>query len=139
MSIMLMGQLLLGFLAGASILVNIQLMRLGRHHRRHIELLAPLMRSLLLWLPHLALLIVAGAIALGESSLLGYRGSQDVNGLSGFVVGACLSIVADLCASLTLITLREAFKVTDTAGELERALANLASEASSKETEQDED
>src|SRR5215467_1924754 len=69
MDIIILGQCLLGFLAVVAILVNLQLARLGRRQRRRKTPLPPLVASLLLWLPVLASVIVAGGGALGESSL----------------------------------------------------------------------
>ncbi len=110
MDIIVLGQFLLGFLAAVAILVNIQLVRLGHRYRDRNAPLLPLVDRLLFWLPIAAVILAAGGVALGESSLLSYHEGQDVNGLSWFVVGAGLSIFADLCAALTWITLREAFK-----------------------------
>jgi hypothetical protein len=132
-----MGHLLLGFLAAVSMLVNIQLARLGRRQRRRNQLLAPFVASLLLWLPLVTVLIVAGGVALGEISLLGYRDSQDVNGLSWFVVGACLSIFANLCAAMTWIALREALKGPSAPDHLEQ-MASLAAQDFSNRIEEDE-
>jgi hypothetical protein len=137
-NIFVMGHLLLGFLAAVAIVVNFQLARLGRSHRHHRERLAPFVVALLLWLPLAAAVMVAGGVALGESSLLSYHDSQDVNGLDWFVVGACLSIFADVCAAMTLITLREALKMTEATDELEAALAQLASLDTSNIIEPDE-
>lgn len=114
MDIILLGHCLLGFLAVVAIIVNIQLVRLGRRFRGRQVPLTPFLASLLLWLPVMALVVVAGGVALGESSLLTYRAGQNAAGLSWFVVGTSLAIFADLCAAMTWITLREALKGTDT-------------------------
>src|SRR5690242_9673216 len=123
MDIILLGQLLLGVLAAVALLVNIQLARLGRRYRNYQAMQTPLMAALLRWLPLAAVVIVAGGVALGEISLLTYHHGQDVNGLSWFVVGACLSIFADMCAAMAWITLREALKMTEASDDLEAALA----------------
>jgi hypothetical protein len=138
MDIILLGQLLLGFLAAVAILVNIQLARLGRRYRSHQAMQTPLVAALLRWLPLAAVVVVAGGVTLAEISLSGYRQGQDVNGLSWFVVGTCLSIFADMCAAMTWITLREALKMTAASDDLETALAALASEDISPPTRQDE-
>ncbi len=138
MDIILLGHLLLGLLAAVAILVNIQLVRLGRRHRGHQAMQAPLVAALLRWLPVAAIVIVAGGVALGEISLPGYHAGQDVNGLSWFVVGACLSIFADMCAAMAWIALREALKVTEASDDLEAALAALVSQDISSPTRQDE-
>ncbi len=127
MDILLLGQCLLGALAAVAVLVNLQLVRLGRRHRGRRAMQAPLVAALLRWLPLAAIVIVAGGVALGEISLLGYHAGQDVNGLSWFVVGACLSIFADMCAAMTWITLREALKMTEASDDLEAALTALIS------------
>jgi|SRR5579859_3026220 len=139
MNILLMGQLLLGFLVAVSILVNISLVGLGQRQRRSGALLPPFIVLLLRWLPWMAALMVVGGVALGESSLLGYQQSPDVNGLGWFVLGASLSIFADVCAAMTLITLREALKVTDATIDLATALTSLAAQALLERQEQDEE
>jgi hypothetical protein len=116
MNVLVMGQLLLGFLAAIALLVGAFFVRLRRRYRRLVARLTP-MSPLLLWLPLAAAVMVAGALALAELSLLGYNTSQDVEGLSWFVVGACLMIFANLCVALAAIALREALKVADMAGE----------------------
>jgi hypothetical protein len=114
MDIIILGQFLLGFLTLVALAVNMQLVRLGRRFRaRHVPL-TPFLALLLLWLPVVALVVVAGGAALGETSLLTYRAGQDASGLDWFVVGASLAIFANLCAAMTWITLREALKGTDT-------------------------
>ncbi len=114
MDIILLGQGLLGFLAVVALAVNIQLVRLGRRYQgRHLPL-TPFLASLLRGLPVVALVVVVGGVALGESSLLTYRAGQSAAGLTWFVVGASLAIFADLCAAMTWITLREALKGPDT-------------------------
>lgn len=118
MNILVLGHLLLGFLAAISILVNLALVRLGRRCRHRKELLTPFVVSILRWLPVAAVVMMAGGVALGESSLLSYHESQDVGGLSWFVVGASLAIFANLCAAMTWITLREALKLLDASDDL---------------------
>jgi len=112
MNVLVMGQLLLGFLAVIAILSNALFVRLRQRYQRRMKILTPL-SPLLLWLPLVAAVMVAGALALAESSLLSYSASQDVNGLLWFVVGACLMIFADLCVALAAIALREALRVAD--------------------------
>jgi hypothetical protein len=112
MSVLVMGQLLLGFLTAIALLVGVLFVRLRQRYRRRVVLLKP-MSPLLLWLPLAAAVMVTGALALAERSLLSYNASQDVNGLSWFVVGACLLIFADLCVALAAIALREAVRVAD--------------------------
>ncbi|HEY7347442.1 MAG TPA: hypothetical protein VH599_03920 [Ktedonobacterales bacterium] len=138
MNILVMGHLLLGFLTAVAILVNLQLVRLGRRYRSQHEMLPPAVASLLIWLPLAAAVMVAGGVALGESSLLSYHDAQDVGELSWFVVGACLSIFADLCAAMTWITVREALKVTDATDDLETALVSLGSQDMPSVIERDE-
>lgn len=138
MNIFVMGHVLLGFLAVVALLVNVQLVRLGRRHRHHTQRLTPFVVSLLVWLPYAAVVIVVGGVALGETSLLNYQHGQDVGGLSWFVVGACLSIFADLCAAMTLITLSEALKVINAADDLETALAAFTPQEPPRVIEQDE-
>jgi hypothetical protein len=138
MDILVLGQVLLGFLAAVAILVNIQLVRLGREYRRRNKSLAPILAAMLLWLPLLAGVIAAGGIALGESSLLSYRAGQDVNGLGWFVLGACLSIFADTIAATIWITMRDVLKMVDATDKLAEAFAILASQDSSDMIGQDE-
>jgi hypothetical protein len=138
MNIFVMGHVLLGFLAVVALLVNVQLVRLGRCHRHHTQRLTPFVAALLVWLPYAAGVMVVGGVALGETSLLGYQQGQDVNGLSWFVVGACLSIFANLCAAMTLITLSEALKVIDATDDLDTALAMLTQQEPPRVIEQDE-
>ncbi len=110
MDIMILGHCLLGFLAVVAIVVNIQLVRLARRYRERQLPMTPMLTLLLARLPLLALVVVAGGDALGESSLLTYRAGLDASGLDWFVVGASLAIFADLCSSMTWITLREALR-----------------------------
>ncbi|HEY7358134.1 MAG TPA: hypothetical protein VH590_16755 [Ktedonobacterales bacterium] len=138
MDMILLGQLLLGALAAVAVLVIIQLVRLGRRHRGQPGMQTPLVAALLRWLPLAVMVIVAGGVALGEISLLGYHAGQDVNGLSWFVVGACFSIFADMCAAMTWITLREALKMTEASDDLAAALSALAAQDISSPTQQDE-
>jgi hypothetical protein len=112
MNVQVMGQTLLGVLLLVALLVNIALLRLGRRSLSHFTQLAAPMRSLLLWLPWLALLLAGGGLALAESSLLTYHDAQDLSSLNWLVIGACLIILADVCAALVWITLREAIKAT---------------------------
>ncbi len=139
MDILLMGELLLGFLVAVALVVNVLLVRLGRRQRRSIVSLPSFIALLLRWLPWIAVFLVVGGVALGESGLLGYQQSPDVSGLGWFVVGASLSIFADVCAALMLITLREALKVTTATIDLETALASLAAQALREEEVQDEE
>jgi hypothetical protein len=113
MDIIILGQILLGFLAVVAIIVTILLLRLGRRYRGLQISLTPLANFFLRWLPFVALVVVASGVTLGETSLLSYHEAQDVSELNWFVVGACLAIFADLCAAMTWITLREAVKGTD--------------------------
>jgi hypothetical protein len=138
MDIILLGQILLGSLAVVALLVNIRLARLGRRYRSHQAMRAPLVAALLRWLPLAAVVMVAGGVALGEITLLSYHQGQDVGGLSWFVVGACLSIFADMCAAMTWIALREALKMAEASDDLEAALAALASQDISVPARQDE-
>ncbi len=110
MSVQVMGQSLLGLLLLAALLVNLALIRLGRRSWGCLVQVAAPMQLLLRWLPWVALLLAVGGLALAESSLLTYHTAQDPGSLSWLVIGACLMIVADLCAALVLITLREALK-----------------------------
>lgn len=112
MSVQMMGQTLLGLLLLVAFLVNLALIRLGRRSLSRLAQVAAPMLLLLRWLPWLALLLAVGGLALAESSLLTYHDAQDPGSLSWLVIGACLMIVADLCAALVWITLREAFKAT---------------------------
>lgn len=118
MNVQIVGQALLGGLLVVALLLNVQLGRLGRRHRRPIETLASPLRALLLWLPWGVLLLVAGGMILAEISLLRYHDAQNLDGLSWFVVGACLMILADLFVALVYLPLREAFKVADMTGRL---------------------
>ncbi len=131
-----MGHVLLGCLAAVSLLVNVLLMRLRRGLRP--EAVTRFAAAFLRWLPLAAVAMVAGGVALGEMSLLNYYDGQAVNGLDGFLVGAGLSIFADLCAAMTWIMLREAVKVTGAADDLEKALAVLAAQDFPGVGEQDE-
>lgn len=111
MSVQVMGQALLGVLLLVAFLVNGALVRLGRRSASRFAQLAVPMQLLLRWLPWVALLLAVGGLALAESSLLTYRDAPDPGSLSWLVIGACLMILADMCAALVWITLREAVKV----------------------------
>ena len=114
MSALIMGQLLLGFLAVASILVNLLFVRLKRHYQCQMEIPTAL-PALLFWLPLGMAVVVIVALALAESGLLSYGASQDLNGVSRFVIGTCLLIFADLCVALAGIALKEVVKMANTA------------------------
>jgi hypothetical protein len=111
MNVQVMGQTLLGVLLLVALLVNVALVRLGRRSLSRFAQLAAHMCLLLRWLPWLSLLVAVGGLVLAESSLLTYHAAQDPGSLSWLVIGACLMILADMCAALVWITLREAVKV----------------------------
>jgi hypothetical protein len=126
MSSLLLGHLLLGVLGVIGLVVTILLLR----QVRHLSAGTPAFRTVLHWLPIIALIVMAGGVALAESSLLSIQGGQGVDGLGGFVIGTCLVIFADLCVALACISLREVLKTTRAADDLRALLSPLSSQES---------
>ena len=138
MHIIILGQVLLGFLAVIAMLINLQLVRLGLRYRKRQKPLAPIGVALLFWLPLLSVALAAGGIALAESSLLSYHTGQDVGGIGWFVLGVGLSIFADTFAALIWIPMREIFNTRVAIDDLAEPFAILASQVRTRTTEEDE-
>jgi hypothetical protein len=138
MNIIILGQVLLGFLALVALLVNLQLARLGLRYRQRQKPLSALLVAALIWLPLLDVALAAGGIALAEITLLSYRAAPDVGGLGWFVVGAGLAIFADTFATLIWIPMREIFNTRVAIDDLAEPFAILASQVRLSATEDDE-
>lgn len=126
MSTLFLGHLLLGLLGLVGLVFTVLLLR----QVRPLSAGTPAFRTALHWLPIIALVVVIGGVALAEGSLLSIQSGQGVDGLSGFVIGTCLVIFADLCTALACISLREALKTARAADDLTVLLSAFSSQES---------